>query len=293
MRGDVFDVSAGAADARPLRSVEFLIDGISKATVTAAPFTYRWQSPNMEGTNLGEHLLLVRATDAAGNAATATQTLRLLSRTCNVQVGATIVRQGQSLASRACAATGRTSARSSSTSTACCKARRSRRRTSGRWIPAPSRSAVTSSPSGIPAGPEQRVEPLRRRRHHRSGGLATRCPDAPALGRRESGRGRHRDGRRGRTDERCNRSASTLDGALKATVAAAPFQYAWATAPENFGYHTLLARATDAGGSVLSGTANLYVLSRACNVFVSTRNTFASDTALVVSANAVAQGTER
>jgi len=40
---------------------------------------------------------LVRATDAAGNAATATQTLRLLSRTCNVQVGATIVRQGQSL----------------------------------------------------------------------------------------------------------------------------------------------------------------------------------------------------
>lgn len=62
--GNAVAVTAGAGDDRRVDKVEFLVDGVLKATDTAAPYSYTWDSTT--ATN-ASHSLTARATDDAGN----------------------------------------------------------------------------------------------------------------------------------------------------------------------------------------------------------------------------------
>ncbi|SHG44839.1 Por secretion system C-terminal sorting domain-containing protein [Flavobacterium fluvii] len=60
-QGDPLTLSATATDDRGVSSVKFFIDGIEKATVTQAPYT--WISPSLP---LGSYVITAKATDASG-----------------------------------------------------------------------------------------------------------------------------------------------------------------------------------------------------------------------------------
>jgi RHS repeat-associated protein len=66
VRGTV-NVDAAASDDRRVENVEFLVDGVVKATDTAAPYAYAWDTTTAAN---GSHALTVRATDDAGNVRT-------------------------------------------------------------------------------------------------------------------------------------------------------------------------------------------------------------------------------
>jgi hypothetical protein len=60
-------IAASASDNVGVASVQFYIDGKLMATDTSAPYSFNW---NLRKAGLGAHTIAVRATDAAGNAAT-------------------------------------------------------------------------------------------------------------------------------------------------------------------------------------------------------------------------------
>ncbi|MFL6623499.1 MAG: Ig-like domain-containing protein [Sulfurifustis sp.] len=93
MNDEYIDITASATDARVLQSAAFVIDGAQQALVTTAPFKFRWQPTPAD--TIGSHTLLVRITDTNGNTASATQTLTLLSRTCNLFANGTTVLNGE------------------------------------------------------------------------------------------------------------------------------------------------------------------------------------------------------
>ena len=57
-------VSASASDNVAVSKVEFLVDGILKATSTAAPYSFSWNT--LKSAN-GVYTLVAKAFDAAGN----------------------------------------------------------------------------------------------------------------------------------------------------------------------------------------------------------------------------------
>jgi hypothetical protein len=99
MYDEHIDITGAATDGRPLQSVAFSIDGAQKAVATTSPFIYRWQ-PASTGA-IGSHTLVVSVTDTSGNMASATQTLTLLSRTCNAYANGTTVLNGEAWGSLA------------------------------------------------------------------------------------------------------------------------------------------------------------------------------------------------
>lgn len=65
--GSAAPITAAASDDGRVDLVEFLVDGVVKATDTTAPFTGSWNSTAVAG---GAHTISVRATDDAGNVTT-------------------------------------------------------------------------------------------------------------------------------------------------------------------------------------------------------------------------------
>lgn len=72
-------VTATASDPAPSSglSVQFLLDGVVKATDTASPYTWSWDTTGQGGS----HTLTAKAVDKAGNAATATSTVTVAGAT--------------------------------------------------------------------------------------------------------------------------------------------------------------------------------------------------------------------
>jgi subtilisin family serine protease len=77
-------VSASASDDVGVTKVEFYVDGALNATVTAAPYSFAW---NTTASSNGAHTLQVAATDAAGNAANVTRTVTVANNVAPVAVG--------------------------------------------------------------------------------------------------------------------------------------------------------------------------------------------------------------
>jgi len=71
-------ISASASDSRSgLRSVQFLVDGGSKATVTSTPYQYQWNTKNVK---TGWHTITVIAIDNAGISAQTSLTVYVQSK---------------------------------------------------------------------------------------------------------------------------------------------------------------------------------------------------------------------
>jgi PKD repeat protein len=289
MRGERIDISALAADGRPLQSVEFLIGGVSKAVVTAAPFAYRWQSADTAALAAGDYPLLVRATDAFNNTASSAQTLHLLSRTCNVFVDSMSVAQGQTVNVQAqCSAWGGTPIKVEFFVDG---ALQSTALTSPYvWAMSTGAFAVGSHVVAI------RGTFANGQSNHSVviNVLAAAAPQALALIASPSAavaRGETLALAAAASDGRALQSVDFyLDGVFRLTSSGTPLQYVATTAAENPGYHTLFARATDTAGNYLTGATSLYLLSGACNIFVGTHNAFSTGASLSVSTNVVRQG---
>jgi thermitase len=67
-------VSISASDNKAVTSVVIAIDGVDKATLTSAPYTYAW---NTSGLSIGSHTIKATAFDAAGNSANVTHTVNV------------------------------------------------------------------------------------------------------------------------------------------------------------------------------------------------------------------------
>lgn len=67
-------IRAVASDDDGVTRVEFLVDGILQATVDVQPFTWIWDPT---GSQLGHHLITVRAIDTSGQATEASRTVRV------------------------------------------------------------------------------------------------------------------------------------------------------------------------------------------------------------------------
>lgn len=65
------EVTASATDDIGVTKVDFLVDGATKSTVTASPYTYSWDTTSLA--NDSSHTLSAKACDAAGNCTTSTQ----------------------------------------------------------------------------------------------------------------------------------------------------------------------------------------------------------------------------
>jgi hypothetical protein len=72
----VVTISATASDNLGVQRVEFYIDGKLKATDTAPPYSYNWQSKSVKD---GVHTILVIAYDNAGNNAQSSITITVLN----------------------------------------------------------------------------------------------------------------------------------------------------------------------------------------------------------------------
>jgi len=72
LNGSVTTVSVSASDNVGVAQVSIYIDGVQKASLTSAPYTYSW---NIKKSSSGAHTITAKAWDAAGNASTATSTV--------------------------------------------------------------------------------------------------------------------------------------------------------------------------------------------------------------------------
>jgi hypothetical protein len=281
-----FDFSVEAADGRALASVRFYVDGVLKATDTAAPFTFSWVTAS--GDAVGNHTLRVEATDAQSRVGIESRSLALLAEDCAVFTGAASVVQGTPLAvlgvcsayksvaemeflvdgelhaadaSPAYGWTLDTSALSVGDHTVA---------VNGRFMPSGSASAsttisVTAPPLAMTLSPGPTVLPDE-----------TITLTAAA------------------TDGRTLRQVDFyVDGAFKAGVTVAPYQYPWnpGNVASSYGRHALLVQAIDTNGNVLIATRDLYVQPRNCSLFLGlSRYVVGSDDTVYVMPHRVAQG---
>lgn len=92
--GDVFNISAEAADGRALGSVRFYVDGVLRNTDTTAPFQWTWTTALADA---GNHVIRVEATDTTSNLAAESRSVTVMSASCAVDTDATSIEQGRPL----------------------------------------------------------------------------------------------------------------------------------------------------------------------------------------------------
>ena len=73
--GDDVAITATASDNVGVSKVEFFVDGAPRSETAAEPYALTW---NTVGTSLGAHTIMVRASDAAGNASQTTTTVNII-----------------------------------------------------------------------------------------------------------------------------------------------------------------------------------------------------------------------
>ncbi len=78
--------SAAFTDGRPVRQIDFLVDGAFKAGTIAPPYQFPW-TPGNVASSYGRHTLLVQATDTNGNVVTVTRDLLVQPRSCSLLLG--------------------------------------------------------------------------------------------------------------------------------------------------------------------------------------------------------------
>jgi hypothetical protein len=78
--------SAAFTDGRPVKQIDFYVDGAFKAGTIVAPYQFPW-TPGNAASSYGRHTLFVQATDANGNVLTTTRDLLVQPRTCSLFLG--------------------------------------------------------------------------------------------------------------------------------------------------------------------------------------------------------------
>jgi len=272
-----------ADDNRALQSVKFTLDGVAKATVTAAPFQYTWSSLATDA--LGDHKIVVLATDTTGKTSTRTRTLTLLSQTCVASGSAGSVTQGEALVVQAGCSSHQTvtqvefsvdgalwnvavaSPWSWSLDTSLLGAGTHTISVTGRL--ASGAASTQTFTVQVAAGP-----------------LTVAFSPGPVVMRGDA----------------MTISASATDGRALAQVdfyvdgdfqrgeTVLPFEFSWNTMIAN-GQHTLRVVATDTVGNVLTATRQFYLNTRTCNVLIGTRMYRASnDHAVLIGPSSIRQG---
>ncbi len=280
-------------DTRTLKSVSFFVDGVLKATSTTSPFQFSW-TPAATDT-LGNHSLVIQATDTAGNVATESRTVLLLAGSCNIFT-ATSIMQGEPLNVRGvCSSsqnvqqlefyvdtvlqnvdatapytwTADTSAFTVGNHTLAIKAKL----VGGGEVNDSANVEIVAAPLTVTVSNGPVSAPLSPAASFMWNDKVTFTATA--------------------TDGRAFKQVDFFfDGALVQGVIVSPYQYVWGpSSVRAYGRHVLQVRGTDLNGNVLTAQRDVYLTSRTCNVLVGTsKYVVANEDTVYAAPHLIAQG---